>query len=170
LRHAPDHFSLLIQCRPELLGNGLIEESKVSNWFSWTPILSPDALEKSKGRVYVYTEVQLSFPFDQAPWKAFNDGIVKNQPGFINKTWLSGLQNDSVGGFYEFDSVDNAKSFAFDYFPASAKSMGAAFTTRIFPAAVRDRFVRKRQHQTYRKLSGVGGGQPRRLVSLLELR
>eukprot|EP01122_Echinamoeba_exundans_P000131 TRINITY_DN10115_c0_g1_i1.p1 TRINITY_DN10115_c0_g1~~TRINITY_DN10115_c0_g1_i1.p1 ORF type:complete len:147 (+),score=31.06 TRINITY_DN10115_c0_g1_i1:278-718(+) len=123
--------------RPELLGKGFVEESKVLNWLSWSPLVSPDELKKRKGRAFVYTEVQLSVPFDQAPWKDFNDRIVVNQPGFTNKTWLSGLQNNSVGGFYEFDSVENAKSFALDYFPNEAKKLGAAFTVRVFPAGVR---------------------------------
>lgn len=82
-------------------------------------------------KVFVYTEVQLSVPFDQAPWKALNPILLK-QPGLVNKTWLSGYQNNSVGGFYEFDGIENALTFAHEYFPAEAKKLGAAFTLRIF--------------------------------------
>ncbi len=52
------------------------------------------------------------------------------------QTWLSGYQNGSVGGFYEFDSLENANRFAQDYFPIEAKKLGAAFTTRVFDGAV----------------------------------
>jgi hypothetical protein len=82
-------------------------------------------------KFFVYTEVQLSVPFDQAPWRELNP-ILKAQPGFQNKTWLSGVQNNSIGGLYEFDSLENAQAFAQDYFPTEAKKIGAAFTTRIF--------------------------------------
>jgi len=86
-------------------------------------------------KAYVYTEVQISVPFDQAPWRELNP-ILKEQPGLINKTWLSGYQNNSVGGFYAFDSIENARRFAQDYFPAEAARLGAAFTTRVFDASV----------------------------------
>ena len=86
-------------------------------------------------KAYVYTEVQVSVPFDQAPWRELNP-ILKAQPGFINKTWLSGAGNNSVGGFYAFDSIENANKFAQDYFPAEAKKLNAAFTTRVFDATV----------------------------------
>jgi hypothetical protein len=56
---------------------------------------------------FVYTEVQISVPFDQAPWRELSPAL-KAQPGFQNKTWLSGVQNDSIGGLYEFDSLESA--------------------------------------------------------------
>ena len=86
-------------------------------------------------KAYVYTEMQLSVPFDQAPWRKLNP-ILKAQKGLINKTWLSGYQNNSVGGFYAFDSIENAKEFAHNYFPQEAKSLGASFTLRIFDGEI----------------------------------
>jgi len=82
---------------------------------------------------FVYTEVQLSAPFDQAPWRALNP-ILKVQPGLLHKTWLSGVDNQSVGGFYAFDSVDNARRFVTDYFPTETAELNAAYTTRLFDA------------------------------------
>ena len=85
-------------------------------------------------KAFVYTEVQLSVPFDQAPWRELNP-VLLAQPGLTNKTWLSGVQNQSVGGFYEFDNLADAQRFAQDYFPAEARKLGAAFTTRVFDGA-----------------------------------
>lgn len=82
-------------------------------------------------KFFVYTEVQLSVPFDQSPWREFTP-TLKMQKGLQSKTWLSGVQNNSIGGFYEFDSLENAQAFASEYFPTAAKKLGAAFTTRIF--------------------------------------
>lgn len=85
----------------------------------------------SPSPAFVYTEVQLSIPFSDAPWRRLNP-ILLRQPGFRNKTWLAGLGNQSVGGFYEFDSLEHARRFVIDYFPAEARALGVAQTTRIF--------------------------------------
>lgn len=87
---------------------------------------------------FVYTELQISVPFDQVPWQGIN-AAIRELPGFRNKTWLSGIENNSAGGFYEFDSIENAQSFVTDYFPTEARNFGVAQTTRIFDAnAARD--------------------------------
>ena len=87
---------------------------------------------------FVYTELQISVPFTDVPWQVLSDRI-NAQPGFINKTWLAGHGNNSVGGFYAFDSIENAQKFVTGYFPGEASSFSVAHTTRIFPAApVRD--------------------------------
>ena len=86
-------------------------------------------------KAFVYTEVQISVPFDQAPWRELNP-VLKAQPGLVNKTWLSGDKNNSLGGFYEFESLENALQFAYDYFPGEARKIGAAFTTRVFDGNV----------------------------------
>ena len=84
-------------------------------------------------KAFVYTELQLSAPFESIPWQNFNTSI-KQQPGFINKTWLSGISNNSVGGFYSFDSIENAQKFVTDYFPNEANGLGVAQTTHVFNA------------------------------------
>ena len=85
-------------------------------------------------KAFVYTELQLSIPFGEVPWRELNP-VILQQPGFRNKTWLSGLDNNSVGGFYEFDSVENAKRFVTGYFPGEARKFGVAQTTRVFDGA-----------------------------------
>lgn len=85
---------------------------------------------------FVYTEVQVSaLPFEKAPWRTLNP-ILKKQTGLLSKTWLSGLHTGTVGGLYAFDTIDNARRFALEYFPTEAASLNAAFTTRIFDARV----------------------------------
>lgn len=84
---------------------------------------------------FVYTEVQISVPFEKAPWQKINEAI-KKQPGFLNKTWLSGISTNTLGGIYSFDTIDNARKFVTGYFPAEAAGFGAAHNTRIFDAVV----------------------------------
>lgn len=82
---------------------------------------------------FVYTEAQVSAPFDQAPWRAMNP-ILKAQPGLLHKTWLSGVHTNSVGGFYAFDTLQNATRFVTDYFPTETAGLNVAYTTRLFDA------------------------------------
>jgi len=84
---------------------------------------------------FVYTEVQNSVPFTNIPWEKRNPVIAAND-GFISKTWLSGLGNDSVGGFYSFDSVENALKYATGFFPNAQKRFGYAHASRVFDASV----------------------------------
>ena len=91
------------------------------------------AVEAAPIGAFVYTELQISVPFKQVPWQAINKKI-RQQPGFINKTWLSGVGNHSAGGFYAFDTIAHAQQFVTGYFAGEAKSFGVAHTTRIFDA------------------------------------
>jgi hypothetical protein len=80
---------------------------------------------------FVYTELQASVPFADVPWEKLNAAIA-GQPGFIDKTWFSGLGNNSVGGLYGFASVEDAVLYCTDFFPALARDFGVAQTTRVF--------------------------------------
>ncbi len=100
-------------------------------------------------KAFVYTELQLSAPFSQIPWQKVNE-LVKVEPGFLGKTWLSGDGNQSVGGFYEFDSLENARAFANDCFPKEARQLGVAFTTRVFSGADTEEASRQVNSAHYR--------------------
>lgn len=84
-----------------------------------------------KPKAFVYTELQLSVQFAQLPWQEIGERI-QAQPGFLSKTWLSGDKNNSIGGFYGFDSLENARRFACDFFPAEVGRIGVPYTTRVF--------------------------------------
>lgn len=88
-------------------------------------------MSKSIKKVFVYTELQISVPFENVPWQKINEGI-KKQPGFVRKTWLSGVNSNTAGGLYEFDSLENAQKFAWDYFPNEPRAFGVSFQTKIF--------------------------------------
>ena len=86
-------------------------------------------------KAFVYTELQISVPFAQAPWREINPALLR-QPGFRNKTWLSGVKNSSLGGFYEFETIEHAKALVTGYFPGEARKLGVAQTTRVFDGSV----------------------------------
>jgi len=64
----------------------------------------------SLGKVFLYAEYQVSLPFSQIDWEPVNHEMKKFK-GLKSKTWLSGLNTHTVGGFYEFDSVGNAQAY-----------------------------------------------------------
>jgi len=84
-----------------------------------------------RANAFVYTELQASVPFTDVPWEKLNAAIAA-QPGFIDKTWLSGLGTHSVGGLYSFASVEDALLYCTEFFPALAREFGVAQTTRVF--------------------------------------
>jgi len=84
-------------------------------------------------KAFVYVEAQVSMPFEEFPWKEDNPDI-KKQAGLISKTWLSGTDNNSIGGFYSFDSIENAKAYATGYMVDKARKLNIGITTRVFSA------------------------------------
>ena len=86
-------------------------------------------------KVFVYIEMQVSAPFDQMPWPAINERMLQ-VPGMLSKTWLHGLNSHSNGAFYEFDSLENAQTFAWEIFPLEARGAGVSFTTKLFDGDV----------------------------------
>lgn len=82
-------------------------------------------------RVFLYAEFQVSAPFGEAVWSEANPAM-HTVPGLRNKTWLSGIGTHSVGGFYEFDSVANARSYAEGMLSEFAKSAGGSLTVKLF--------------------------------------
>ncbi|MET7484175.1 hypothetical protein [Streptomyces sp. NPDC005538] len=83
------------------------------------------------GKTFLYTEVQTSVPFEQFDWQQAN-AELKTAPGLLRKTWLSGIGTHTLGGFYEFDSAENALAFAQGPFAEEARRIGAPATTRLF--------------------------------------
>ncbi|WP_412538177.1 hypothetical protein R8Z50_20190 [Longispora sp. K20-0274] len=83
------------------------------------------------GKTFLYTEIQAAVPFAQFDWWQVN-AALKTAPGLIRKTWLSGVGTHTIGGFYEFDSAENALAFAQGPFAEEARRAGAPATTRLF--------------------------------------
>lgn len=86
-------------------------------------------------RVFLYAEFQVSKPFGEEVWKEANPAM-QTAPGLRSKTWLSGINTHSVGGFYEFDSVANARAYAEGMLAGFAKSANASLTVKLFDGDV----------------------------------
>lgn len=79
----------------------------------------------------MYVEFQTSAPFCEIDWKPVNVEM-KKYAGLKSKTWLSGVNTNSLGGFYEFDSVENAQAYADGLLIPYGKQISANLTIKLF--------------------------------------
>ncbi len=97
-----------------------------------TLILKMKKMSNSIKKVFLYGEFQTSVtPFTKEIWGQVNEQL-KEVKGLIRKTWLVGIGTNTVGGFYEFDSVENARNFATGLYAEQAKYVNASLTVKIF--------------------------------------
>ncbi|MFC3282515.1 hypothetical protein [Litchfieldella rifensis] len=88
-------------------------------------------------RVFLYAEFQVSIPFTEGVWREANPAM-HTVPGLRSKTCLSGINNHSVGGFYEFDSVQSARAYAEGMLVDFAKAADASLSVKLFDGDVVD--------------------------------
>ena len=86
-------------------------------------------------KTFLYAEFQTSTPFRDIDWAPVNDAM-KKFPGLKSKTWLSGINTHSVGGFYEFDSLENARKYIDDMLLPFGRKIGASLSVRLFDGDV----------------------------------
>ena len=82
-------------------------------------------------KVFLYAEIQVAIPFKDIDWPSINTAM-KKEKGLKSKTWLSGVNNHSIGGFYEFDSLENARAYAEGYLAKAAKQLGGSLSVKLF--------------------------------------
>ncbi|MCJ8280696.1 MAG: YdhR family protein [Rivularia sp. ALOHA_DT_140] len=82
-------------------------------------------------KIFVYAEYQVSISFNQIDWKSINVEM-KTFPGLKSKTWLSGVNTNTVGGFYEFDSVENAQNYIDKLLIPFASRVNGNLSVKIF--------------------------------------
>lgn len=85
-------------------------------------------------KIFLYVEFQTSCDFAQLDTPPINDEM-KEFPGLKSKTWLSGIKNQSLGGFYEFDSQENAQNYIDNYLAPAMESYGC-LTVKLFDGDV----------------------------------
>jgi len=86
-------------------------------------------------KLFLYAEYQVSIPFTEINWEPINVDM-KKFPGLKSKTWLSGLNTHSVGGFYEFDSVENAQNYIDNLLIPFAKQVNGNLSVKLFDGDV----------------------------------
>lgn len=86
-------------------------------------------------KVFLYAEYQVAIPFDQIDWRPINVDM-KQFPGLKSKTWLSGVNNQTVGGFYEFDSVENAQNYIDGLLLPFAKKVNGNLSVKLFDGEI----------------------------------
>jgi hypothetical protein len=61
---------------------------------------------------------------------------MKKYVGLKSKTWLSGINTHTVGGFYEFDSVENAQNYIDGLLIPFVKQVDGNLSIKIFDGEV----------------------------------
>lgn len=100
-----------------------------------SPWLEPISSPRQKGRVFLFNDMHWSIPFSQVPWQQLNEQL-KRQPGLLSKQWLSGVNTQSVAGFYEFDTKQNALAFSFGMFAEECRKLGVTANVKLFDADI----------------------------------
>ena len=85
----------------------------------------------STEKVFLYAEYQVSVPFDQIDWEPINVEMKKFD-GLVSKTWLSGINNNTVGGFYEFTSEDLAQVYIDELLIPFVKEINGNLSVKLF--------------------------------------
>ncbi len=89
-------------------------------------------MSKKIEKVFLYGEFQTSLPsFTKELWGQVNEQL-KEVKGLVRKTWLVGIGTNTVGGFYEFNSEENAREFATGLYAEQAKYLNASLTVKLF--------------------------------------
>jgi len=85
----------------------------------------------SIAKAFLYAEIQVAIPFSEIDWRSINTSM-QQEPGLKSKTWLAGVNTNTIGGFYEFDSLDHAQAYAEGYLAAAAKQLGGSLSVKLF--------------------------------------
>ena len=82
-------------------------------------------------KIFLYAEYQVSVPFDQIDWESINPKMMKFE-GLKSKTWLSGVNNQTVGGFYEFSSQDSAQKYIDELLIPFSHQIKGSLSVKLF--------------------------------------
>jgi len=82
-------------------------------------------------KIFLYAEFQISIPFDQIDWEHINPEMKKFED-MKSKTWLSGINNHTVGGFYEFSSMDSAQKYVDEMLTPFSHKINGSLSVKLF--------------------------------------
>lgn len=83
------------------------------------------------GKIFLYAEYQVSLPFEEIDWAPINSEMQKFD-GLKSKTWLSGINTNSVGGFYEFSSLDLAQKYIDELLIPFTQKINGNLSVKLF--------------------------------------
>ena len=81
--------------------------------------------------VFLYVELGQAKFFKDVDWKEINHGM-KQYDGLLSKTYLQGLDDQSLGGFYHFDCRMNAEKYIAGFLKPLAKRSNITLTCKLF--------------------------------------
>jgi len=85
--------------------------------------------------IFLYAEYQTSTNFSDVNWNEINAEMKKFR-GLISKTWLSGVNTGTVGGFYEFKNQTDAQAYIDELLIPFTKQIGGNLTVKLFDGEI----------------------------------
>ena len=117
-------ISKAVNFKTALIRNtSILNRYTLSTYYFSTP-------KATRTRVYIYAEYPVSIPFKELDWKSENE-VMRKHKGLISKTYLAG-DNDTVGGFYEFEDRETAEEYIQNYLQPLEDKWNVKGTFRIF--------------------------------------
>tara|TARA_R110002050_G_scaffold1244_4_gene8647 strand:+ start:81120 stop:81431 length:312 start_codon:yes stop_codon:yes gene_type:complete len=87
------------------------------------------------GKTFLYAEYQVNVAFSDVKWREVN-AEMKKFKGLVSKTWLSGINTKTVGGFYEFENEMDAQIYIDELLIPFAKQIGGNLTVKLFDGEI----------------------------------
>ncbi|WP_395696904.1 hypothetical protein [Methylocella sp.] len=85
----------------------------------------------SQRKIFLYAEIEAQAPFETLDWRSLAPSTTA-QPGLLGGVWRAGIEPRVVGGFHEFDSLENARACADGPLVAAARALGATLRVKLF--------------------------------------
>lgn len=82
-------------------------------------------------KVFLYAEYQATVAFLDVNWDEINNEM-KQFRGLVSKTWLSGINTKTIGGFYEFETQQDAQTYIDKLLIPFTKQIGGNLTVKLF--------------------------------------
>ena len=82
-------------------------------------------------KIFLYAEYQVAIPFEEVDWEPINTEMQKFD-GLVSKTWLSGINNHTLGGFYEFTSEELAQKYIDELLIPFTKKVNGNLSVKLF--------------------------------------
>lgn len=86
-------------------------------------------------KIFLYAEYQAAAPFSNVDWDEIN-AEMKEFKGLVSKTWLSGVNTKTIGGFYEFENQVDAQAYIDKLLTPYSKHIGGNLTVKLFDGEI----------------------------------
>jgi hypothetical protein len=97
-------------------------------------LLTKGSAAMSASKVFLYAKIQVSVPLREVDWPSIN--IERKRTRSEEQDMAERDRQNTIGGLYEFDLLENARAYAEGYLARAAKKLGGSLTVKLFDGDV----------------------------------